>query len=1173
MLYKKPPKFLRMNNLIKNIYSMFDASLFRSWILCISFCILILPIAFSQCYSTVGNTLTFTTSGQNTNSNYSTLYLLTDYSGNILASSTTNSFPANNAGLFKIYGLNYLTSAGILNTSVGNNISNISGSCFDISQPFEALICPAPGTTCQTFDGLYSFNSTGGNTAISTVFVLTSLDQTISQISTTPSFSGIPAGDYLIFPVNYMDINGLTIGANFKNISGNCFDVGNPLFIKSCLSCSVSIGEDIDLCQSQSIVLTSSSATSGSYTWSTGQTGNSIMVTPTQSTQTYAVTFTNSEGCTAQDDIIVNILGNPVSNAGADQTICAGQSATLTAQPVPGATYHWSNGATSQSITVSPSASQTYTLTVTKGDCFSVSDVDVTVNILPTVTIAGDNVICNSTSTSLTASGGNIYAWSNGSTTSTITVSPTTTTTYTVTVSDANGCSASESIMVSVSNCDLCTVYNCDIACNECAGDVSFSASSGNPLLTNSFALVDGTGVILQLSTGNTFSNVNSGIYFIFGINYDDTKSFSGLQIGGNIYAVTGDCLDLGQPYVIKVCDNPTPLISGNDQICAGNNTSLSSTGGTSYIWSNGMTASSITVSPTVTTTYTVTITNANGCSTIADTTITVNNCGQIGNFVWQDLNANGIQDLGEPGIEGVHVILLKNGTQVASTFTDPNGMYLFSELAPGDYVLMFEKPSDYTATTANQGTDGANSDANPLTSLTSVYTVSGDYTNLDIDAGYYKLAKLGNFVWEDINKNGSQDANEPGIENVQVILSGTTGSGLSVNLSTYTDQLGMYMFSDLIPGSYTVTFVKPNADYSITTKDANADDARDSDANPTSGVTESIVLTSGEYNQTIDAGMHQCSTVGDYVWLDNGSIPNVQDAGDVGLNGIVVELYSTSNPSTPLQSVLTDINPETNTSGFYQFDVCTPGTYFIKVLKGSTYNFVNPGLSTEDADSDITDAISGVTTTFTVDYGVNISNIDIGLMTIPLPVKLTEFAGSRDKENNENDLYWVTASEINNDFFILERSVNGSPFVEIATIDGAGNSNTSVLYEYTDVDSKQSGTYVYRLIQTDFDGRTEVFGPVTIQVVESADLNVKLYPNPSFNTSFLEINTPVGAKIEGHIFDASGKLIGGQLFDTVVDDGYFTYRLDAQSFAEGVYTIRLIIDGQVKSLRWIVIK
>ena len=134
----------------------------------------------------------------------------------------------------------------------------------------------------------------------------------------------------------------------------------------------------------------------------------------------------------------------------------------------------------------------------------------------------------------------------------------------------------------------------------------------------------------------------------------------------------------------------------------------------------------------------------------------------------------------------------------------------------------------------------------------------------------------------------------------------------------------------------------------------------------------------------------------------------------------LVIMCGSTSNPSTPLQSVLTDINPETNTSGFYQFDVCTPGTYFIKVVKASTYNFVNPGLSTEDADSDITDAISGVTTTFTVDYGVNISNIDIGLMTIPLPVKLTEFAGSRDKENNENDLYWVTASEINNDFFIL---------------------------------------------------------------------------------------------------------------------------------------------------------
>lgn len=990
-----------MNNLTKNIYRRIVDPKCRIWILSMSFCIINLPIMYSQCYTTVGNNLTFSVSGQNTNTSYSTLYLLTDYNGNILATSTTNSFPADNAGLFKVFGLNYLTSAGIQNIDIGDNVIDVSSTCFDISEPFEVVICPPAGATCQTFDGQYTFNSPGGNTANTTVYVLTTLDQTISQISTTPTFSGLAVGEYLIFPVNYNDISGLTIGENFHNLAGNCFDVGNPLLIKSCQNCLVSLGEDIDLCQSQPIVLTSSSGTSGTYSWSTGQTGNSIMITPTQNSQTYAVTFTNSEGCIAQDEIIVNILGNPVSNAGEDQTICNGEEATLIAENVPGASYLWSTGETSQSILVSPATTQTYSLTVTEGDCFSVSDINVTVNNLPVVNIDGTLVICNGTTTTLTASGGGGYSWSNGSTTLSITVSPTATTTYTVTVNDTNSCSATK------------------------------------------------------------------------------------------------------------------------------------------------------------------------------ETIVTVNNCGKIGNFVWEDLNANGIQDTGEPGIEGVQIVLFKNGIQVASTFTDPSGMYLFSDLGPGDYVLMFNTPEGFISTVASQGNEDNNSDVNATTSLTIAYTINGSYNNLDVDAGYYKLANLGNYVWEDINQNGIQDGTEPAIENVQVILNGTTSTGEIINQTTYTDVSGIYMFSNLIPGSYTVTFVKPNTDYTITNMDMETDDGRDSDANPTSGVTEVIELTSGENNLTVDAGMYRCSNIGGFVWLDSGTIPNVQDSGDVGLNDVVIELYSSSNPTVPIQTVQTTNNPiDPSQAGYYNFEVCEVGNYFIKVLADLTlYNWVPPNQGNSDAlDSDIIDFENQTSLVFTVGYGMNIDDIDAGLKLIPLPVKLTEFSGSRDKEHSENDLWWVTASEINNDFFILERSVNGSPFVEIATIDGAGNSNSTLLYEFVDINSKQSGTYVYRLIQTDFDGRTEVFGPVTIKVVESADINVKLYPNPSINTSFLEINTPIGAKIEGHIFDAAGKLVGDQLFDKVLDDGYISYRLDAQSFAEGVYNIRLIIDGNVKTLRWIVI-
>lgn len=899
------------------------------------------------------------------------------------------------------------------------------------------------------------------------------------------------------------------------------------------------------------------------------------MITPTQSSQTYRVTFTNTDGCVAQDEIMVKILGNPVSNAGLDRSICYGTSTNLTAQTVLGASYQWSTGSTTQTIQVSPISTQTYTLTVTVGECFAVSEVDVTVNAQPTINISGNTVICNGSNTTLTASGGSSYNWSDGSTTSTIIVSPTLSTTYTVTVTDVNGCSAEESTNVTVSNCDLCTLYDCNIACNECAGDISFAATSGNPLLTNSFALVDGTGNILKLTNGTTFTNVSNGVYFIFGINYDNTKPYSGLQVGGNIYSVTGDCLDVGEPYVIKVCDNPIGSISGNAEICSGASTILTASGGSSYVWSNGMTTSSITVSPISTTNYRVTVTNANGCTAQVDTMVTVNNCGQIGNFVWEDMNGNGIQDNGEPGIGGVEIILFKNGVQVASTFTNPEGMYMFTGLEPGDYTLMFNQPQGYTTTVPNLGNGLTNSDINQNTGLTTSITVSGNYTNEAVDAGYYKLAKIGDYVWEDMNKNGIQDNGEPGISNVQVILTGTTGSGQVVNLTTNTDESGMYMFNNLIPGSYTVSFVKPTTDYTITTIDAmaNSDDGRDSDANVNSGTTGTIVLTSGENDLTIDAGMYRCSKIGDYVWLDNGTLPDVQDANDTGLNGVVVLLYSTSNPTTPVQTVVTYLNPETNKSGYYQFEVCTPGNYFIKVVKSNEYNFVVPGVGTEELDSDITDLLNGLTNTITVDYGVNSLNVDFGLKSIPLPVKLIEFSGERDKERNENTLWWITESEVNSDYFTLERSYNGSAYEKIATIEGAGNSNTEIHYEYVDIDSKRGGTYIYRLLQTDYDGRTEIYGPVTIQVSETREVNVLLYPNPSVNTSYLEINAPVGSKIEGQIYDATGKLVRGGIFDTVLEDGYIMYNLDAQSYAEGVYTIHLMIDGNIQSYRWIVIK
>ena len=119
---------------------------------------------------------------------------------------------------------------------------------------------------------------------------------------------------------------------------------------------------------------------------------------------------------------------------------------------------------------------------------------------------------------------------------------------------------------------------------------------------------------------------------------------------------------------------------------------------------------------------------------------ITVIAPASIGNFVWLDANQNGIQDVGETGISGVNVTLERpDGSVVATTTTDINGQYLFSNLAPGSYVVAFGKPSGYTSSTPNTGAnDNLDSDADATSGKTGTYVLVAGQYNQTVDAGFY---------------------------------------------------------------------------------------------------------------------------------------------------------------------------------------------------------------------------------------------------------------------------------------------------------------------------------------------------------------------------------------------------------------------------------------------------
>ncbi|MBK9510096.1 MAG: carboxypeptidase regulatory-like domain-containing protein, partial [Cytophagaceae bacterium] len=358
----------------------------------------------------------------------------------------------------------------------------------------------------------------------------------------------------------------------------------------------------------------------------------------------------------------------------------------------------------------------------------------------------------------------------------------------------------------------------------------------------------------------------------------------------------------------------------------------------------------------------------------------------KLGDYVWEDKNYNGVQDSGESPIQGVVVKLLDgagqpakdaDGNVVASTTTDATGKYQFSNLKPGvQYVVEFTKPSGYEPTAQDKGGDDTkDSDANTTTGKSQTVVLESGENNPTIDAGYFKPATIGDFVFEDKNGNGIQDPTEPGIAGVTVKLNGSDGQGNPVTLTTTTDGTGKYEFTNVKPGTYTVTFTKP-ADYTTTDPNQGTDDTKDSDADKTTGTTQSVTVVSGEENKTLDAGYFKPAKLGDYVWEDTNK-NGVQDSGEPGISGATVKLTGTTSTGAPVSLTTT-----TDANGKYEFTNLAPGSYTVEfVTPGSAGDYTNSPENSGSDDTKDSDAnvVTGKTSSITLQSGDDNKTVDAG--------------------------------------------------------------------------------------------------------------------------------------------------------------------------------------------------
>ncbi|MFH1320281.1 MAG: CUB domain-containing protein [Bacteroidota bacterium] len=390
---------------------------------------------------------------------------------------------------------------------------------------------------------------------------------------TTLSINVNSAGSYTVT---------VTDGNGCSDVSSATTVVVNPLPTASIAGVTI-------ICEGDSTTLTASGGTT--YAWDTGDSTASISVSPV-SVYSYSVTVTDGNGCSdnATTTVTVNPLPTPTITAGGPTTFCTGGSVILTSGSATGNV--WSpGGETVQSVTVTVSGSYTVAVTDTNGCIGTSPATTVTVN-QATASITGINTICEGSSTTLTASGGVSYIWNTSDNTSVITVSPIITTDYTVTVTDVDGCTDSATVTV--------TVYPLP----------TVSITGNTTICEGSLTALTATGGVSYLwSTGATTGTIT--------VNPVSTTSYDVTVTDGN------GCTNTETVSVI-VNPNPVATITGNTTICEGESTTLLANGGTTYMWSTGETTSMITVSPTSTTPYSVTVTDVNGCTDSEMSTVTV---------------------------------------------------------------------------------------------------------------------------------------------------------------------------------------------------------------------------------------------------------------------------------------------------------------------------------------------------------------------------------------------------------------------------------------------------------------------------------------------------------------------------------------------------------------------
>lgn len=688
---------------------------------------------------------------------------------------------------------------------------------------------------------------------------------------------------------------------------------------------AISVGTTELNCTTTSISLNANGATN--YTWYNGTTTlatGAILIV--NAPGTYTVVGAEPNGCTATaSEIITQNIVAPtlaITNLSGTTTLnCTTTTINLNASG--GSSYSWSNGTSVVSTTAALGVTLpgTYTVSSTGANgCVGTTSITITQDIsVPSIALSNTNGIllnCSNTSTTLTASGGNSYSWSNGSSIvgTTASINVTTPGTYTVTATSTNGCTSTASQVITQ-----------DLS----APTASISSSVANNMLTCT------TTSILLTASGNGTYNWSQGATSLGSsptLNITNPGTYTLTVAGAN------GCTATSSVVISQNIQNPTATISNNTNTltCSTTNIALTASGGGTYSWSNGtsVVGSSANLNVSAPGTYTVTVTSANGCTNTAAATILQDILAPIGgstnnsNTTVLSCSQTSISLTATGGVS----YSWSNGTSVVGSSAN------LSVTTPGTYTVTITGANGCTTTQSSTITQTVAAPVVAISNVPNSSELTCTLTSIALTA-----SGGGTYSWSNgttiLGTSATLNVTNPGTYTVTV----TGSNGCSSTASTTITQNITAPIAAITANPNTTMLSCTNSAISLAATGGIS--YAWSSGGTSLGINATIsISTPGTYTVTA-TGANGCTATASTTITQNNQAPTVSIAASANgvLTCITTSITLTGSSSTGTGtatwlngSTVLSTGPISGAGNVANFSVSAPGTYTLNVLEAN---------------------------------------------------------------------------------------------------------------------------------------------------------------------------------------------------------------------------------------------